>query len=49
MNSYLPQSLVWDHIRQSRQQAAEARKATAARRAQRRFGTRARRAARRGV
>jgi hypothetical protein len=29
MNSYLPQSLVWDHIRESRQQAAEARTATA--------------------
>jgi hypothetical protein len=47
MNSYLPQSLVWDHIRESRQQAAEARKATAARRAQRRVKARARRAAHR--
>jgi hypothetical protein len=43
MSSYLPQSLVWDHIRESRQQAAEARKATAARGA-RRAETRARRA-----
>jgi hypothetical protein len=49
MNSYLPQSLVWDHIRQSRQQAAEARKSPAARSAQRRVGTRARRAAHRGA
>jgi hypothetical protein len=31
MNSYLPQSLVWDHIRESRQQAAAARKARTAR------------------
>jgi hypothetical protein len=43
MNSYLLQSLAWDHIRESRQQAAEARQATAARRA-RRAETRARRA-----
>jgi hypothetical protein len=38
MNTYLPQSLVWDHIRESRQQAATARKASAARGAQRRTG-----------
>ena len=44
MNSYLPQSLIRDHNRESRQQAAEARKVTAARAAQRRIGTRARRA-----
>jgi len=44
MNTYLPQSLVWDHIRESRQQAAAARQAIAARGAQRRTGTRARRA-----
>jgi hypothetical protein len=49
MNIYLPQRLVWDHIRESRQQAAEARKATAARSAQRQVGTRARRAAHRGA
>jgi hypothetical protein len=47
MNSYLPQSLVWDHIKESRQQAAEARRAAAARSAQRWAGTRARRAAHR--
>jgi hypothetical protein len=39
MNTYLPQSLVWDHIRESRQQAATARKASAARSAQSRSGT----------
>jgi hypothetical protein len=49
MNSYLPQNLIWDHIRESRQQAAEARRATAARSAQRRVGIRARRAAHRGA
>jgi hypothetical protein len=42
MNTYLPQSLVWEHIRESRQQAAAARKASAARGAQRRAGTHAR-------
>jgi hypothetical protein len=46
MNSYLPQSLVWDHIRESRQQAAAARKASAARVAQRRTGAHVRRATR---
>jgi hypothetical protein len=46
MNSYLPQSLAWDHIKESRQQAATARKAAAAR-AQRRVGAHARRAAHR--
>jgi len=49
MNSYLPQSLIWDHIRESRQQAAEARKAAAARGARRRAGIRARRAEHRGA
>ena len=44
MNSYLPQSLVWDHIRESRLQAAAARKAAAAYGTQRRTGTHARRA-----
>jgi len=44
MNSYLPQSLVWDHIRQSRQQAAAARKVSAARSARRHSGTHPRRA-----
>jgi hypothetical protein len=39
MNAYVPQSLVWDHIRESRQQAAAARKVSAARGAQRRTGT----------
>jgi hypothetical protein len=33
MNSYLPQSFVWDHIRESRQQAAAARQARQARQA----------------
>ena len=47
MNSYLPQSLVWDHIRESRQQAAAARKASAVRVAQRRLGIHARRASHR--
>ena len=49
MNSYLLEGLIWDHIRESRQQAAEARKATATRGAQRRAGTRARRAGHRGA
>jgi hypothetical protein len=44
MNSYVPQSLVWDHIKESRQLAAAARKASAARGARRRSGTHARRA-----
>ena len=44
MNSYLPQSLVTDHIRESRLQAAAARKAMAARGTQRRVRTAARRA-----
>jgi hypothetical protein len=44
MNSYLPQSLIWDHIKESRRQAATARKASAARGAHRRSGTHARRA-----
>jgi hypothetical protein len=43
MNTYLPQSLVSDHIRESRQQAAAARQARAARGARRRAGTYARR------
>jgi len=43
MNTYLPQSLVWDHIRESRQQAAAARRASAARNAWRRAGGHARR------
>jgi len=49
MNSYLPQSLAWDHIMESRRQAAAARKASAARSAQRRSGIHARRAAHRLV
>ena len=49
MNSYLPQSLVWDHIRESRLQAAAARKAMAARGTQRRVRTAARRAGHRLV
>ena len=36
MNPYTAQSLVPDHIRESRQQAASARRASAARAAQRR-------------
>jgi hypothetical protein len=40
MNSYLPQSLVWDHIRESRRQAAAARKVSAARSARPRTHTR---------
>jgi len=43
MNTYLPQSLVWEHIRETRQQAAAARQGIAARSARRRTGTRARR------
>jgi hypothetical protein len=49
MNTYLPQSLVWDHIRESRQQAAAARQARAARGARRQAGTHARRAGHRLV
>ena len=49
MNTYLPQSLVSDHIRESRQQAAAVRQASAARGAQRRAGTHARRAGHRLV
>jgi len=49
MNTYLTQSLVWDHIRESRQQAAAARQASAARGAQRRTGSHARRAGKRLV
>jgi hypothetical protein len=44
MNNYLPQSLVWDHIRESRQQAAAAHKVSAARTARRQSGTHIRRA-----
>jgi hypothetical protein len=44
MNSYLPQTLVWDHIRESRQQAAAARKVSAARSARRQSATHTRRA-----
>jgi hypothetical protein len=43
MNTYLPQSLVLDHIRESRQQAAAARKASAVRGARREAGAHARR------
>ena len=42
MNTYLAQNLAWDHIRESRQQAAAARRASAARGAQRRTGAHAR-------
>jgi hypothetical protein len=49
MNTYLPQSLVLDHIRESRQQAAAARQARAARGARRRAGIHARRAGHRLV
>jgi hypothetical protein len=38
MNPYITQSLVQDHIRESRQQAAAARRASAARASQRRPG-----------
>jgi hypothetical protein len=41
MNPYMTQSLVSDHIRESRQQAAAARRAAAARSAVRKAGTRA--------
>jgi hypothetical protein len=44
MNTYLAESLVWDHIRESRQQAAAARKASAARGVQHRSKAHARRA-----
>ena len=43
MNTYLPQSLVLDHIRESRQQAAAARKASSVRVARRQAGIHARR------
>jgi hypothetical protein len=36
MNTYLAQNLAWDHIRESRQQAAAARKANSARNGHRR-------------
>jgi hypothetical protein len=45
MNQNMTQTLAWDHIRESRQQATAARRASAARAAQRKTGTRA---ARRG-
>jgi hypothetical protein len=41
MNPNMAQTLVWDHIRESRQQAAAARRAGAARDAGRETGTRA--------
>jgi hypothetical protein len=44
MNAYLTKNLVWDHIRESRQQAAAARKASAARGVQHRPQAHARRA-----
>ena len=40
MNPNMAQSLVWDHIRESRQQAATARQAGAARGARRRASAR---------
>jgi hypothetical protein len=43
MNTYLPQSLVWEHIRESRQQAAAVRQVITARGAHRRTATRTRR------
>jgi len=43
MNTYLSQNLVWDHIRESRQQAAAVRRASVARGARRRAGAHARR------
>ena len=49
MNTYTSQYLVWDHITQLRQQAAAASWASAARGAQRRAGTHARRAGHRLV
>jgi len=45
MNPNMAQSLVWDHVRESRQQAAAARRAGAARGARRKTGIHA---ARRG-
>jgi len=45
MNPNMAQTLVWDHIRESRQQAAAARQAGAVREARRKASTRA---ARRG-
>ena len=48
MNSYLPQSLVSDHIRESRQQAAAARKARTARKARVERGARRRAGAQAG-
>ena len=45
MNPNMTQTLVWDHIRESRQQAAAARQAGVAREARRKASTRA---ARRG-
>jgi hypothetical protein len=41
MNPNMAQILVWDHIRESRQRAAAARRAGAARDAGRKTGTRA--------
>ena len=41
MNPNMAQSLVWDHIRESRQQAAAARQAGAARHARRKTSSRA--------
>ena len=41
MNPNMAQTLVWDHIRESRQQAAAARHAGAAREARRKASTRA--------
>ena len=41
MNPNMAQTLVWDHIRESRQQAAAARQAGAARNARRKISTRA--------
>jgi len=35
MQTFTPQALVWDHIKESRQQAAAARRASAARSSQR--------------
>jgi len=49
MNTYLTQSLVWDHIRESRQQAAAARQASAARVGHRHAVARTRRAGHRTV
>ena len=41
MNSNMTQTLVWDHIRESRQRAAAARQAGTAREARRKASTRA--------